>query len=214
MIVQRHTSRVRFLRWFLPVLAIFALLIVVIVPLAREFHLNWQSKHSKTRLRVEEVAVSLPKDGKPAQLQVTNPEFSGQDSQGHPYVVRATRVVQDGMTPGASIMTLQKPQAVLLADPQQKNQVNLTAETGTYDPAAKTLDLSGPVVITNSDGFRLDLQELSVNLTEGTSVSNQPVTGTGPAGQIFGEKLELRDKGNTIILHGKSKVVLTPKEAD
>lgn len=211
---QRHTTRIRFLRWFFPLLAVLLLIGAALIPTLKEFELSRQSKKSKTHVRVEEVAVSLPKNGQPMQLQVTNPEFSGQDDQGHPYVVTATKVIQDGMTPGASTMNLDHPQAVLITDEATKDQVKVKASTGVYDPAAKTLQLSGPVTVTNSAGYQLDLQELSVDFPAGSSISDKPVTGFGPNGTLSGESLELRDKGNTIILHGKSKVVLTPKDPE
>ena len=47
---------------------------------------------------------------------------------------------------------------------------------------------------------------------EGSSTTQQPVYGEGPMGQLSAQSLEIRDKGEHIILHGHSKIVLTPKK--
>ena len=209
--LQNHTARVFFLRWLFPALAVVTLIGVVAFPALKEFQLNQLSKNSATRLRVEALAVKLSKDGQPLQLQVTNPEYNGQDDKGHPYNVTAARVIQEGMTPGASAMTLQAPKAKLMMDEQNGKQIDVQANTGHYDPAKKILKLDGAVKVMHSDGYQLNMQEAVVDLNDRRTVSNHPVTGSGPNGQLSGEKLEVLDNGDHIILRGKSKVVLTPQ---
>jgi lipopolysaccharide export system protein LptC len=207
-----HTSRVTRLRLVLPILAVLVLIGVVIYPTFREIRADQQSRHSATRLKVEQLAVAMPKDGAPLQLQVTRPQYTGQDDKGQPYVITATKVIQDGMDPHVSKMHLQSPTANLLLNEATNEHLHATAITGLYDPQAKTLQLAGPVVVTHSDGFQLNMQESLLDLDAGSAISTHPVTGFGPGGTMEGESLELLDQGNTIILHGKSKVTLIPQE--
>lgn len=212
--LQAHTLRIHLLRWIFPALAAVVLIGVVAWPTIKEMQINSLSENSKTRLKVQEIALSLPKDGKPVQLQVSKPEFNGQDEQGRPYTITADHIVQDGLKPGTSAMNLDKPTARMTLDNTTHDFVALDASSGIYDPTAKTLQLAGPVKLTHSAGYQLDMQELFIDLQKGYSLSDHPVAGTGPAGTLSGEKLELRDKGNVIILHGKSKVTLTGDTAD
>lgn len=125
----------------------------------------------------------------------------------------APKVVQDGMKPGASTMNLEEPTARLLLDADSNEKLDVEARTGVYDPSSRVLDLDGNVVITHSTGYKLNAENLRVNLTEGSSLSEQPVSGDGPNGTLSGQKLELLDKGEHIILHGKSKVTLLPEKS-
>lgn len=208
--LQRHTSRVQFLRRTFPVLAGVLLVLVVMWPLLNELHLNYRSKLSQTRLKVEEIALTMPAAGQPLQLQIKKPEYIGKDENGRPYTVTADKVVQDGMKPGASIMNLEQPTASMILDDTSREKINVEANTGLYNPDTRTLDLDGDVVITHSTGYKLNAENLHVNLSEGRSQTEQPVSGDGPNGTLSGEKLELLDKGEHIILHGKSKVTLLP----
>lgn len=207
---SRHTRKVNFLRRFFPVLAGGVFIMAVSWPVMNELHINYKSKLSETRLKVQEIAMTMPQAGQPLQLQIKQPEYIGKDDQGRPYVVAAEKVIQDGMKPGASIMNLEQPRARLLLNETTQEKLNVIARTGVYDPDTRMLDLDGDVVITHSTGYKLNAENLRVNLSQGSSISEQPVSGDGPNGFLSGEKLELLNKGEHIILHGKSKVTLLP----
>lgn len=208
--LNTHTSHVQFLRRMFPLLAGILFVLVVSWPILNEWHINYKSKLSQTRLKVEEIALTMPAAGKNMQLRIEKPEYLGKDEKGHPYVVGADHVIQDGLTPGASIMNLDQPTASMTLDETSREKINVEARTGIYNPDNRTLDLDGDVLITHSTGYRLNAEKLHVNLSEGRSQSDQPVYGDGPNGTLSGEKLELLDKGEHIILHGKSKVTLQP----
>lgn len=67
---QSHTMRVNFLRRFFPILAGIVFAFVVSWPIMNELRLNYKSKHSETRLKVEEIALTMPAAGQPMQLQI------------------------------------------------------------------------------------------------------------------------------------------------
>ncbi len=213
MSLQAHTTRVTILRWILPVLAVLVLIAVVALPALKEFHINRLSEKSQTRLKVEEVSLSMPKAGQPMELQVSHPEYSGLDEQNRPYVITADRVIQKGMTAETS-MNLENPLATLTLNKEKNESMALNAVTGLYDPKAKTLQLGGPVKLTHTLGYSLDMQNLSVDLTKGHAVTDKPVSGSGPAGTLSGEAMELLERGNHIVLKGRSKIVLNPKAAE
>ncbi|MDB5478367.1 MAG: hypothetical protein JWM96_862 [Alphaproteobacteria bacterium] len=200
------------MRWTLPVLALLTLALAIAWPALKEMQVNKLSEQSATRLRVEGIAMTMPGAGKPVQLQMNKPEYSGLDDQGRPYVITADHVIQEGMQPGTSAMQLEKPTAQLTLDGTGKEHVDVDAATGFYDPAQKTLQLSGPVKVTHTTGYTLDLQDMSVDFIKGSGITDNPVSGRGPGGTLTGEKMEMQDRGNRIILKGRSKIILTPKE--
>lgn len=210
-----HTTRVNFLRGFLPVVALLALGVVVAWPMVNEWKQDQISKYHLDKLKAEDVALTAPAAGKPAQLQVMKPEFTGRDEQGRPYIITATRVLQDVAlkNPQTGIMHLEEPNARLILNKETNEFVTLKSVSGVYDPQKQTLSLSKDVVLTHSDGYTLNMQDLFVDLIKGLSTTQTGVAGEGPLGQMSGESLELREKGNHIILHGKSKVVLTPQKS-
>lgn len=209
---QRHTTQIIILRWIFPVLGLLVLIMAVAWPAIRQHQAESLSRKSATGLRIEGISMKLPQGGKPAQLTVSNPEFSGRDEQGRPYVITALRVIQDGLQPGSSLMNLEKPTARLILDGITKDQVTLIGNIGLYEPKLQTLQLEGDVKLIHSNGYTMDMQDLFVDLQKGISHSRNPVSGEGPAGHLAGETLELRDKGKHIILHGRSKLVLTPQK--
>jgi lipopolysaccharide export system protein LptC len=206
-----HTTRVLFLRWILPVFAVITLIGVIAWPAFKEFELTKLSANSKTALKVKDISLSLPKNNQPMELTVNKPEYSGLDEQNHPYLITADRVIQKGMQQGAP-MTLQKPIATVTMNTQTQENIQIDGSVGVYDPTKKTLQLAGPVTVTHSAGYVMNLQELFADVTKGYMVSTHPVTGNGPGGTLQGESMEIRNRGDDIILHGQSKVTLIPKE--
>lgn len=206
-----RTKRILFLRGFLPVLAACSAVIVIAWPAINEFKQDQLAKYSLTRARIQGIAMTAPHAGTPAQLQVMKPEFTGRDTDGRPYRITAERVVQ-GLQMDMP-MTLHNPRAELTLDETKQTNATLAGNNGVYDPEKKTLSLNGNIAMTQSDGYTLNAQDLQIDLTAGASWTNSPVTGVGPMGQLSAESMELRDKGEHIILHGKSKVILNTKSS-
>ena len=210
MSVFTYTNHIVFLRIFLPLVAVIALAAVIIWPLYSGWMLRQQTANSTTRLRAEEIAMTLPKAGAPAQLQVTKPEFSGVDREQRPFKITADKIIQevtiDNPTGGA--IALDQPKAVMVLDAQNTVQATLQAMKGLYDQQKQTLMLTEQVQFTHTDGYVLNMQDLFVDLATGSSKTKYPVQGNGPLGSLSGQSLEVRQHGQHLILHGPSKVIL------
>lgn len=215
MTFRRYTMYVNFMRGFLPLIAVVALTGVIAWPLVNDWKAERLAKLGLEKISAEDIALTAPAAGQPAQLQVTKPEFTGRDEQGRPYLITAARVLQDVQVtePQTGIMHLENPTAKMTLNKEKGEFVTLSAATGVYDPKKQTLVLDKNVVLTHSDGYTMNMQDLFVDLIKGLSSTQQKVSGVGPLGSLEGDSLELRDKGNHIILHGKSKVVLTPQKS-
>jgi hypothetical protein len=209
--LSAHTTRVTILRWILPVFALVTLVGVIAWPAFKEMQLIHMSSSSSTPLKVKAVSLTLPTGNQPMELTVSKPEYTGIDENNHPFVITADRVVQKGMAPGTP-MNLQKPVAVITMDNTTNENIHVDASTGLYDPVKKTLQLAGPVTVIHSQGYVMNLQDLSADMIKGYMMSPHPVTGNGPGGTLQGESMEILDRGNDIILKGRSKVVLIPQD--
>src|SRR5690606_11915755 len=107
--IQKHTNRVIFLRGVLPVFAVLGLITVIAWPVMNEWREKARAAQSTLALTADEMSLTMPEAGQPAQLQVTKPEFTGLTTGGQPYTVTAARVLQ-GLKMNAP-MTLDQPKA-------------------------------------------------------------------------------------------------------
>lgn len=195
----------------MPLIAVVTLIGVIAWPAFKEMQLTHMSAASSTPLKVKAVSLTLPQNGQPMELHVSKPEYSGIDENNHPFVITADTVIQKGMAPGTP-MNLQKPVATITMDSTTNENIHVDASTGLYDPVKKTLQLAGPVTVIHSQGYVMNLQELSADMIKGYMVTTHPVTGNGPGGTLSGESMEIFGNGNDIILKGRSKVVLIPQD--
>lgn len=192
-------------------LAVITLIGVVAWPTIEEYEIRKLSAASTTPLKIKDVSLTLPKGNQPMELTVNKPEYTGIDEKNHPYLITADRVVQKGMEQGTP-MTLQKPIATITMDSTTNENIQVDGSVGVYDPTKKTLQLAGPITVTHSAGYVMHLQEAYADMIKGYLISRHPVTGNGPGGTLEGESLEIQNRGADIILHGRSKIVLVPKD--
>ncbi len=213
--MRGYTRYVNFMRGLLPLIALLTLGVVIAWPLVNEWKTEQLAALRGKGLTADDIALTMPAAGQPAQIQVMKPEFTGRDEQGRPYQITASRVLQDVQVAKTQtgIMHLENPTAKMTLDNTTREIVTLKAARGVYDPQKQTLTLDDNVVLTHSDGYALNMNDLFVDLVKGLSSTQRRVSGVGPMGSLEGDSMELRDKGNHIILHGKSKVVLTPQKS-
>jgi lipopolysaccharide export system protein LptC len=86
----------------------------------------------------------------------------------------------------------------------------LTAKSGIFRQAKKTLDLTGAVNLFHDSGYEFKTSKAVIDLQKGVASGSEAVRGHGPFGEMQGEGFRLFDKGKTIIFTGKSKLVIFP----
>ena len=137
-------------------------------------------------------------------LAVDNPSYMGIDDERRPYRISAASASRRAGS-GAPIR-LRSPQADLLTG--DGGWVALTAESGVYDEAARTVDLAGAVTILIDRGYRIESDEARIDLAAGTAEGGRPVAGRGPAGTVEGEGFRVRDRGRRVLFAGRGRAVL------
>ncbi len=120
---------------------------------------------------------------------------------------RVTAAVFAGMTADGAALTIKAAQAKpgvsgtadaghasdlsgLLETPDGA-RTDLAAEAAQLDQAARVMNLSGGVVVTNSAGYRIAMPGMAVQLDDTGLDSTGAVTATGPVGQITADAMHL-----------------------
>lgn len=189
---QRHSRRVRFLKFALPVGGVLSIVLLIVAYVVSQFALP--------SIDPGEARVM---DGK---LVMNNPKISGTDSQNRPYSLTALRAVQDAEKP--TRVTLENIEGSLTID--EDNSAAVSAGQGIYDSIAKTLDLSGKVAVDTKDGMSLRLEGASIDIEAGTLKTDQSVSIDTGRAQITAQSLTVADKGKTIIFENNVKMTLQP----
>ena len=120
-------------------------------------------------------------------LKVTNPIFTGTTKGNDRFRFTAAVVVPDAAPPKRAAITDLDGTLDLHEGPQ----VSVKAATGDLDIPTQRLDLAGAVVITTSDGYRLDTDRATLDLKAGTMIAGDKVVGNGPLGKITSGSLQV-----------------------
>jgi lipopolysaccharide export system protein LptC len=179
----RHSILVRVIRIGLP--------IAVIVGLA--------ALGAVTYFQPMQVFEKIPKvSGKLAvqgsKITMELPRIVGFTRDKRSYELNAETAVQDITSP--DIIELQNLRARL--EMQDKDVVNVTANSGTYSTKADKVILRDQVVVTSQQGYKAVLQEAAIEMKKGNVVSEHPVDITLPNGWLKSNRMEIVDSGDIV----------------
>jgi len=189
---QRHSRRVALLKRVLPAVGIFLMLLIAVWPRLTPL---WE------RMRLAFPAIDL-KEAR--ELRMINPRYAGSDRLGRPYVVTAAagRQVPDRQ----DLMSLEAPRADMKT--HSGADIAVTAATGIYQSQAQLLDLFGKVTLTHQNGTSFVTDKARVDVANNTAEGSDPVVGHGPSGDLKAEGFRVVDRGDTILLTGRSDLLL------
>ncbi|HRO10362.1 LPS export ABC transporter periplasmic protein LptC [Amaricoccus sp.] len=120
-------------------------------------------------------------------LRIDNPTFTGTTSGNDRFRFTAALVEPDAAPPERARITTLAGTLQLHNGPE----VTVSAERGDLDIPTQRLDLSGQVVITTSDGYRLAADKATIDLRAGAFVAGDEVLTTGPLGEITSGSLHV-----------------------
>ncbi|GIX15781.1 MAG: hypothetical protein KatS3mg118_3740 [Paracoccaceae bacterium] len=120
-------------------------------------------------------------------LRLSLPRFSGTTEAGEPFVVSADWALPDAPDP-AEIRLHAIRATITLADGRE---VALTAADGLLMPRAQTVELTGGVEVTTTDGYRAETDRASADLRRRILIAPGPVTAEGPLGRIEAGRLSV-----------------------
>jgi lipopolysaccharide export system protein LptC len=188
-----YSTMVRSLRLLLPLMALALLLVALLWP-----QLNWRQT-----LNTEDIPLAITAL-ETQEIRMRTARLVGSDNEGRPFTVTAEEAQQmDGLL-GQVLLT--KPQGeMLLAD---GTRVTFQADEGEYDRTLGKAVFRGNVVVTHGPGYRLQTSIAHVDVKDTRAYGDQSVSGKGPEGDLSGSGFEILDRGKTVKVLGRSKLVI------
>jgi len=193
--VSKWYSRfVQMMKVLLPVVAALLIILILVWPYLRSEDL---------RFRLSFAALTANQNEDPSMVK---PRFLGIDKENKAYSIAAD--LARNLAAGSSSVELEMPKADITLD--DGTWLVLTAKSGIFRQAKKTLDLTGAVNLFHDSGYEFKSSKAAIDLQKGVASGSEAVRGHGPFGEMQGEGFRLFDKGKTIIFTGKSKLVFFP----
>ncbi len=132
-------------------------------------------------------------------LKMLNPRFSGRTAAGGVFDVTATTATRRG---------LQSDLVDLAAPVYSAKGRKVTANTGVYNQAERTVALSGDVVFSDESGNTFSSTGAFVNAAENKVEGKRAIRGEGPLGSVRADSYEISDGGDRVIFRGRVKGVV------
>ena len=179
----RHSRRVRFLRWAIPV--------TIGLTLGATMLVSWLDP-LKVLARLPLDAGKLVISG--TKITMEAPKLSGYTRDNRWYELNAKSAAQDVTKP--DIIELVDVRAKI--DTAEKSTIFLSAQAGTYSRKTSILNLNRNVVLKSSAGFEMHLDEAIFDTGSGEVVSNKPVEVLTQDATLNADRLEVEKSGDIV----------------
>jgi lipopolysaccharide export system protein LptC len=182
-VAGRHSIAVRVVRIGLPIGVVVGLTALV---------LNTYFQPMQIFEKLPSVSGKLAVQGSKITMEL--PRIAGFTRDSRAYELNAETAVQDITKP--DIVELQNLRAKM--ELQDKDVVQVTANSGTYNTKADKIVLRDQIIVTSQQGYKAVLREAAVEMKKGNVVSDQPVEITLPSGMLKANRLEILESGDVI----------------
>ncbi|WP_208977982.1 LPS export ABC transporter periplasmic protein LptC [Labrenzia sp. 011] len=191
---RRHSLLVRILRWVFPLtgLLIFAGMAGLVIVF------NILSGFGASNMM-------LTSEG----LVMDQPELSGHDGE-RSYRVTARRAIQRLSDP--RIIDLETIRADIVLSPDQSAEI--VALRGIYNNAAETLRLYEGIQLDWSEGYKVDLKEVQIDLTNGALTTSEPVSIRSDQGHVAAGRLSYDKNKGLVRFSDGIKMTINPVSKD
>jgi lipopolysaccharide export system protein LptC len=134
------------------------------------------------------------------RMTVRAAQYRGLDNRGRPFVLNAQQALQQNSQSVVDISNMN-------AEMQLENgPARIQAGRARYDVNAERVQVSGPVLLTGADGYRMETRDVSVNLRERRLSSAGSVEGSMPLGNFSGGRIEVDVPGRVVVLTGRPRL--------
>ncbi len=187
-----YTHFVRVMKVALPAMALLLLVIVVF----------WARLSAQTDgFRIGYAAITADSVKK---LRMVNARYFGVDTNDNPFSVTADSGAQ--RSDDADLIDMEFPKADFVS--RSGSSVIISADHGVYHQKSQMLDLNGNVNLYHELGYEMHTQTAHVDLKADTAEGDDPVDGQGPQGRLDGVGFSIANKGERIVVKGRSNVSL------
>ena len=192
---RQYSRFVSVMKYFLPLVAAAIAGLVIFLPMLKV-------QNSAFSINISDVKT---RDGD--SLSIVNAKFIGADNKKQPFSITAD--LARNVLKGTEQIQLEMPKADIAIN--EGGWLVLSAKSGLYDQKRKFLDLTGNVNLFHDSGYEFTTTDARINLKKGVALSNSPVNGQGPFGELISQGIRIEDKGRRIFFSGKTKLIMSPK---
>ena len=187
-----HDRLVRFLARFLPMAVGVIAALMVITPLSPRGEVSFLLDRNKVAVIDE-------------RLRVDNAMYRGQDDKGRPFSLTAGEAVQRSSIEGVVRMDDMVARLLLPEGPAR-----IVADGGAYAINDDMMSVTGPLRMTAADGYRMVVDDVTVNLRERIMRGDDGVEGEIPAGTFSADSIMVDIDQRMIRLAGNARVRMVP----
>lgn len=134
------------------------------------------------------------------RMRVQAAQYRGVDDRGRPFVIVARDALQRTAADAVQISGMHA--RMELAD----GPADLRADRARYDVAEDRVAVTGPILLTAADGYRMDTRDVMVNLRTRTLASDGAVEGRMPLGSFSGGRIEADLGERRVVLTGRPRL--------
>lgn len=138
------------------------------------------------------------------------PRLSGVDRTDRPYFLAAERAMQRGRDD--TVIELTAPRIELTA--RNGRRIQVWSDTGRFDRTESHMDFAGSVTARDDRGNTVVAERLRVDPRAGSMISDRPIRGDGPDGEVDAEGIEVRAHGERVVFTGRVRLLLRPDEME
>jgi len=193
---QRHSRRVRVLKFGLPVAALVLALVFGAMAYIR----------LPGGVSVDLANTSIS-DGK---LVMANPKLGGFTRDNEPYSMTAARAIQD--MSDHNLVRLEEITAELPFN--MGNSALVDAGIGLLDRAANRLELTDGLTITTRDGMRAVLKSARIDIANSSMETDQPVEVTLDGVRLVADSMRAEADGRVMVFENKVRLNIEPGKFD
>jgi lipopolysaccharide export system protein LptC len=134
------------------------------------------------------------------RMRVRSAQYRGVDDQGRPFVIEARDALQRTATDPVQIGGMRARMEL------ENGPAELRANRARYDISRDRVDVSGPILLTAADGYRMETRDVTVDLHTRRLASNGAVEGRMPLGTFSGGRLEADLGERRVVLTGRPRL--------
>ncbi|VWX53849.1 LPS export ABC transporter periplasmic protein LptC [Novosphingobium sp. 9U] len=187
-----HDRMVGFLGKALPAGIGLMAAVMILVPLSPRGEISFLLDRNKVAITNERV-------------QVADAAYKGADNKGRPFVLTAGSAVQQ--TAAVPVVRLNDLIARLKLN---DGPAEIRAPTGAYNYNTEKIAVDGPVDFTAADGYRMQTNNVAVDIKSQNAVGAGGVSGSVPTGTFRADRIEANLEDRTVKLEGNARLRMTP----